>query len=176
MEPQFEEETQSNIQVEEQTSLKQESKLNTFSNLEEMRKSETEVKTFTNNDTKIDTKTSPLAKDKVFARKEDKKKALYKRRAKILTTVYASVCAMLLAFVGINIATMVKMSTQMQTNTETITRKETELAELKEIVVENEATNGGFYISLNEPRDYSDDVKQLTFWDKVTIVFKNIFG
>ena len=31
-------------------------------------------------------------------------------------------------------------------------------------------------ISLNEPRDYSDDIEELTFLDKMTILFRNIFG
>ena len=35
---------------------------------------------------------------------------------------------------------------------------------------------GTIEISLNEPRDYSDDTKELTFFDKLTILFRNIFS
>ena len=31
-------------------------------------------------------------------------------------------------------------------------------------------------VSLNPPRDYGDDKQELTFFDKLTILFKNLFG
>ena len=37
-------------------------------------------------------------------------------------------------------------------------------------------TKGEFQRSLNEPREYSEDKKELTWLDKITILFRNIFG
>jgi len=107
-------------------------------------------------------------------KRADQKKALYKKRIKIVTGVYATAVTLLLAFVGVNIATMAMLNKKITTNTETIQTQQQQI-EVLEQTPEN-LPGGEFQISLNEPRDYSEDKKELTFLDKLTILFRNLFG
>ncbi len=117
---------------------------------------------------------APISEDRTFKRKADEKKVFLKKRQKLVTAVYISVASLLLAFVGINIATLAILNKDINTNANTI--------QIESVRVENAPksetsdTPTFMEISLNEPRDYGDDNKELTFLDKVTILFRNIFG
>ena len=112
--------------------------------------------------------------DRMFVKKADQKKALYKKRIKIVTSVYTTAMVLLLAFVGVNIATMASLQKDITTNTQTIQSQQEQI----ELLEQNTpgASTGNYQISLNEPRDYSEDKKELTFLDKLTILFRNLFG
>lgn len=154
--------------------VEQEKKLDNLPRVEDMRKSEKEVKTKTEVEGTTQINQSTNLQDRVFVKKSDQKKALYKKRIKIVTGVYATAVTLLLAFVGVNIATMAMLNKQITTNTDTIQSQQQQIEVLEETVPNS--PNGEFQISLNEPRDYSEDKKELTFLDKLTILFRNLFG
>lgn len=114
--------------------------------------------------------------DKTFKRKEDEKKTFLKRRLKLVTAIYIGVLSLLLSFVGINIATLAILNRDINTNTATIQAESGKVEIYENNAVDPEAPIGTIEISLNEPRDYGDDNKELTFLDKITILFRNIFG
>ncbi|MBQ9795841.1 MAG: hypothetical protein IJW36_02650 [Clostridia bacterium] len=159
-------------QVEEK--VEQEKKLDNLPRIQDLRKSEKEIKTKTEIEgaTKVESATQP--QDRVFVRKADQKKALYKKRIKIVTAVYTTAIALLLAFVGVNIATLAMLNKQITTNTETIHTQQQQIEVLEQTTPN--APSGEYQISLNEPRDYSEDKKELTWLDKVTILFRNLFS
>jgi len=82
---------------------------------------------------------------------------------------------LLLGFVISNIATLAILDKSITTNTKTIQSKKDEIVKVLE---ESEPGTeiGDFQISLNEPRDYSEDKKELTWLDKITILFRNLFS
>ena len=170
-------ETNADVQIATETSeeTKKETSLDNFPRLEDLIKSEKEIKTKT--EIQGVTKVEPNVKteDRVFTRKTDEKKTYIKRRLKTITGVYISVVTLLLAFVGVNIATLAILNKDINSATNTI-KSQTEVV----TYIENSATPstpaGEYQISLNEPRDYSEDKKELTFLDKITILFRNIFG
>lgn len=154
--------------------VEQEKKLDNFPRIEELRKSEKEVKTNTQIEGATELKTETEFEDRMFVKKADQKKALYKKRIKIVTSVYTTAMVLLLAFVGVNIATMASLQKDITTNTQTIQSQQEQIEMLEQNTPG--ASTGNFHISLNEPRDYSEDKKELTFLDKVTILFRNLFG
>lgn len=154
--------------------VEQEKKLDDLPRVEDMRKSEKEIKTQTQVEGATAIETETQTQDRVFVKKADQKKALYKKRLKIVTGVYATALTLLLAFVGVNIATMVMLNKKITTNTDTI-QTQMDQIELLEQTTPTSPT-GNYQISLNEPRDYSEDKKELTFLDKLTILFRNLFG
>ena len=154
--------------------VEQETKLDDFPRVEDMRKSEKEIKIESQVEGATAIEKETQTQDRVFIKKADQKKALYKKRIKIVTGVYATALTLLLAFVGVNIATMVMLNKQITTNTETI-QTQMEQIELLEQTTPNQP-NLNYQISLNEPRDYSEDKKELTFLDKLTILFRNLFA
>ncbi|MGN0787800.1 MAG: hypothetical protein ACI4L6_01875 [Candidatus Onthoplasma sp.] len=154
----------------------EEKKLEDLPRLEEMMRTERQVKTAQTQQIQAKTIEKPLMQDRVFARKVDEKKDLIKKRLKIVTVVYTSVLCLLLAFVGINVANLIVSNKTITKNTTTITEKSQQLKELQQVHTDPADPNPVVEIQLNEPRDYSDDKKELTFFDKLTILFKNLFG
>ena len=149
-----------------------EKKLDNLPRIEDLIKSEKSVKSAQKiegvTDTQID------ARDKVFARKEDKTKNYMRKRLKIATGVYVSIVAMLLALVGVNVVTLALLNKEITTNTETI-QQQTSVLESQQ-AVENVVGGEEIIVNLEPPRDYTDDNKELTFMDKITILFRNLFG
>lgn len=165
------------VQTETVTSVQEETKqtLENFPRIEDLRKSEQEVKlnTQVEGTTQVEQKTQ--TKDKVFTRKSDERKIHLKKRLKIVTAVYTSVVVLLLGFVIANIATLAVLDKSISKNTKTIQSQKDEIVKvLEESNPGEELAN--FEISLNEPRDYSEDKKELTWLDKITILFRNLFG
>ena len=81
--------------------------------------------------------------------------------------------ALLLGFVITNAATLAVMDKKIDTATKTIQSSQQQV----EILKENQVPTGeSLPISLNEPRDYSEDKRELTFLDKLTILFRNLFA
>lgn len=157
---------------------KTETRLSDFLRLEDMLKSEKEVKQNTEIKGLEKASGETLAEDRTFARKKDEKKVYIKRRLKIVTGVYVAVVSLLLAFAGVNVATLATQGGNSHTNDIAITQLTGEVENASEDINEEMLNQGvaPFTVSLNEPRDYSDDNKELSFLDKVTILFRNIFG
>ena len=177
MEEEFEKQESISIQTETVTSVEETTKptLSSLPSLEELKKSEQQVQTQTEIEgvTQVEQKTQ--TKDRIFTRKSDEKKVHIKKRLKIVTAVYSTVVALLLSFVITNVATLAILNISINTNTETIQTEQTQ------ILIEESQTPAGsqlgeYQISLNEPRDYSEDKKELTWLDKITILFRNIFS
>lgn len=176
MEEELEKQESISIQTETQTSVEQKTQtLDSFPRIEDLRKSEQEVKinTEVQGTTQVEQRT--FVKDRAFTRKSDERKVHLKKRIKIVTVVYTSVVVLLLSFVIANIATLAMLDKSVTTNTKTIQSKKDEIVKVLEETTPGEEI-GNFQISLNEPRDYSEDKKELTWLDKLTIVFRNIFG
>jgi len=144
--------------------------------LEDLLKSEKEVKTENKIEglTAVEPQTS--IHDRTFARKEDKKKIMVKRRLKTITAVYGVVVSLLLAFVGINLFTLISLNKDITSNTATMQAQNEVIQVFENNAPTPEAPAGSFEISLNEPRDYADDKEELTMFDKITILFRNLFG
>ena len=152
--------------------------LDSLPRLEDLLKSEKEIKTEkkTTLEGLTQVKQETKLHDRTFARVEDQKKEFVKRRVKIVTGVFGTVVSLLLAFVGVNLITLATLSRDIKSNTKTI-QSQTQLVEnYMEQAPAQTPPNGSFEISLNEPRDYEDDKKELTLFDKITILFRNIFG
>ena len=118
MQEEFERElnTNTNTVVEPQASstIQEESKLDDLPRLEDLRRSEKEVKSAKKIEGLEKAQDSVEVEDMVFSKKSDEKKAYLKKRVKIVAGVYATVVAILLAFVGINVATLVSMNNIMR--------------------------------------------------------------
>ena len=177
MEEELERQESVSVQTETQTSVNQETKqtLDSFPRIEDLRKSEQDVKINTQVEgaTQVDQQT--FAKDRVFKKKADEKKVFFKKRLKIVTAVYTSVVVLLLGFAIANTATLAALQKDITTNTKTIQSQKDEIVRVLEESNPGQEI-GGFQISLNEPRDYSEDKKELTWLDKITILFRNIFS
>ena len=167
-------ESSANTQVETTVETTTETRLENLPRVEDLIKSEQEVKT----QQKIEGLTESVvhAEERQFARKKDQKKAFMKQRLKVVTGVYIAVVSLLLAFVGVNVATLAILNNEINSNTNTI--------QMENYLISNEApieevqtpSQAPLEITLNEPRDYSDDKKELTFLDKLTILFRNLFS
>ena len=175
MEEELEVKESVNIQVDTLTSVENKTEtLDSFPRIEDLRKSEREVKFNTQVDgtTQVESQTS--MQDRTFTRKSDEKKIYFKKRLKIVTAVYTSVLALMLAFTIGNLATLNSLERTIKSNTEII-KSQNEVVKVLDESSKGQSI-GEFTISLNEPRDYSEDKKELTWLDKVTILFRNIFG
>ena len=165
------------VQTETITSVEEEKQtLDSLPRIEELRRSEQEVKVSTEIQGTTQVKQQTQAKDRVFKRKSDEKKVLFKKRLKIVTAVYTTVVALLLGFVITNIVTLSVLDKSITANTETIQtiQKEIDATKLENPEIAGENIN--LPIDINPPRDYSEDEKELTFLDKLTILFRNIFS
>ena len=177
MEEEFEVQESVSVQTSTITSVNEETKaaLDSLPRIEELRRSEQAVKinTEVKGATQIGTKTQ--VKDKIFTRKVDEKKIHLKKRLKIVTAVYTTVVALLLGFAITNVITLAQLNKDINSNTETIQSQKEEIVRVLEETNPGENL-GDYQISLNEPRDYSEDKKDLTWLDKITILFRNIFS
>lgn len=164
-------------QTETVTSVEKDTKqtLDSFPRIEDLRKSEQDVKVNTQVEGTTQVEQKSQVKDKIFTRKEDERKVHLKKRLKIVTAVYTTVVALLLAFVITNFATLFALEKSVTANTKTIKSQSEDIVEVLNEPVAGESV-GNFQISLNEPRDYSEDKKDLTLLDKITILFRNLFG
>ena len=177
MEEEFEKESVSSIAVETSTesAVEQETKLDSFPSIEELRKSEQQVQINTEIEGVTQVQRETKVKDKIFTRKSDERKVYLKKRLKIVTAVYTTVVALLLGFVITNIATLAILNKNITSQTTTMQNQQTEIL-VEESKTPTGESLGEFQISLNEPRDYSEDKKELTWLDKITILFRNIFS
>ena len=178
MEEEFEQVETTSVQTETVTSVEQEVKTTPSSlpSIEELKKSEqqVEVNTEIEGATVVEQKTQ--TKDRVFKKKIDERKVYIKKRLKIVTAVYTTVVALLLGFVITNIVTLAMLNKDIRTNTDTI---KAQTQQIEQVVEENPGVSPNekpIEIELNEPRDYSEDKKELTWLDKITILFRNIFS
>ena len=166
-----------NIQTETVTSVNEETKqtLDSLPRLEELRKSEQDVKVNTeiHGVSQVERKTQ--VKDRVFTRRVDEKKVYLKKRLNILKTVYTTVVTLLFAFVITNVVTFAVLNGKINGTTNTIIAAEQQISDEEKNSVLGENL-GEIQISLNEPRDYSEDKKELTWLDKMTILFRNLFS
>ena len=177
MDEELEKQESISVETQTETSVKEEAKqtLDSFPRIEDLRKSEQTVKVNTHVEGTSQVQQQTFAKDRVFKKKADEKKVFFKKRLKIVTAVYTSVVVLLLGFAIANTATLSALKKDITTNTKTIQSQKDEIVRvLEESNLGQEI--GGFQISLNEPRDYSEDKKELTWLDKITILFRNIFS
>lgn len=166
--------TNTSVEVETIASeTKQETSLETLPRLEDLIKSEKEVKVQNKIEGVTKVESNVQVENRVFKKSSEEKQKYIKRRLKIVTSVYVSVVALLLAFVGVNIVTLAMLNKDIKSNTKTINTQTERVVELSK---EPAITGQDITISLNEPRDYSEDKKELTFLDKITILFRNLFG
>lgn len=176
----MEEELSPELSVETATKIVPETKEteSSFDNLpryEDLMKSENAVAENVETQTTPSVDTNIVTQDRVFAKKKDETKIYVKKRLKIITSIYISVVALLLGFVGVNIATLAILNKDIDSKTKTIQESQSKLVEMQQADLPS-ATGEDIVITINEPRDYSDDTKELTFLDKLTILFRNIFS
>ncbi len=174
-----EKETNTNTITESEQVIKKESLLNDLPDVNDLLKSEQEIKATTTPTLKGLKSAEDLnhVENKTFTKKSDKKKDLIKRRVKVLTGVYIAVASLLFAFVGINLITLAILNRDINSNANTIDAQ-TQAVTIYENQTTPDAPPAGedITITLNEPRDYSDDDQELSFLDKLTILFRNLFG
>lgn len=167
--------TQTETRVEQEQ--EQDLALDSLPRLEDLLKSEKEIKPAPELKGLTQAKQDSATENRVFKSKEDEKKSFVKKRVKIVSAVYICVCALLFGFVIFNTVSLAILGKNINSNTNTI-KAETEHVEYLENGTQQPVPPDGqqIEITLNEPRDYSDDTKELTFFDKLTILFRNIFG
>lgn len=156
---------------------KTETRFDDMPNLEDLLKSEKEIKTEVNQTPQglQQVKQNEKPADKIFTRKEDEKRAFVKHRVKLFTTIYAIVCVLLLGFIGVNTATLVTKNRDINSQTNTMQQGRTYLVDKN--LTDNEEDNVlESYITTNVPRDYGDEDTDLSFFDRVTILFRSLFG
>lgn len=177
LKPEFETSAEVNIATQESVETKEQSTLSDLPRIEDLIKSEKEVKTAPKIEGVTDIESQTKTENRIFAKKEDKKKVYLKKRVKIATGVYVAVATLLLAFVGVNLFTLTMLDKDLSKTTNTITTQQQLLNnELKNYTPPTDATGAPIEISLNPPRDYQDDNKELTFLDKLTIIFRSLFA
>ena len=174
LKPQFENEAKTQVATETQT--ESDTRLDSLPRAEDLIKSEKEVKIENKIAGLTDAKNQSITENRTFATKKDEKKVFIKKRLKVITGVYIAVATLLLAFVGINVATMAVLNKEINTNTQTIQMENYLISNEEEVAEPADPETAPIQITLNEPRDYSDDKKELTFFDKITILFRNLFG
>ena len=171
--PQAEMNTQTINTTEESVETISMPKIEQTHNIEEFRKSELQFKTKTSLQGVAEVDSEFMTEAKEFSQKKDAKKLKSGIRAKVIKGVYFSVLSLLLVLVGANAITLAVLTGTSNKNAETIKSKQETVNE--HVLNEGELPDP-LPITLNEPRDYNDDNKELTFWDKVTILFRNIFS
>lgn len=149
--------------------------LESLPRLEDLLKSEKQLNTKQEIKGLTQAKTATTTQDKAFAQKKDEKQANLKRRLKTVTGVYAVVAGLLAVFAIVNVVTLAVLNKQLTTNLETIQTKQQQVENVK-IEDETIADSDLNIILGTPPRDYDDDDVELSFWDKVSILFKNLFG
>ena len=169
-------ELNSNIQTQSEIKSNETEKTNLTSlpRLEDLLKSEKQVKVAKKIEGLTNVKTFTQSNERAFAKKQDNSKAHLKRRIKTITGVYVAVASLLAIFAGVNVITLAVLNKQVTTNTNTIQSQQ----QTVESIIQ-EVPTAGQDISLilgTPPRDYDDDKQELSFLDKITILFRGIFG
>lgn len=175
----MEKETSANTALVSESEIKPESekRLVDLPRLEDLLRSEKEIKSAPKLNGLKRVENNTLEENKTFKSKEDEKNAIVRKRVKLITGIYISVVALLLCFVGVNIATLTIMNRDINNNADTIQSQSEQIIDIYQ-----DGLNGitdpdaSIEVSLNPPRDYGDDKQELTFFDKLTILFKNLFG
>ena len=175
----IEKETSANTALASESEIKPESekRLVDLPRLEDLLRSEKEIKSAPKLNGLKRVENNTLEENKTFKSKEDEKNAIVRKRVKLVTGIYISVVALLLCFVGVNIATLTIMNRDINNNADTIQSQSEQIIDIYQDGL-NEITDpdASIEVSLNPPRDYGDDKQELTFFDKLTILFKNLFG
>lgn len=117
-----------------------------------------------------------LTENKTFTRKADEKKQFAKRRVKTIGVIYSVCLVFLLGFAIFNLATLVGLQNDYITNANTIQNRSDQVSVWEENATDPSLPSESAAIALNLPRDYADDKQELTFFDRVAILFKNLFG
>lgn len=172
---QSEKESEALTQTIEREETTEKQSLNPFLHIDDMLKSEQELNTMTQMQGLVQVENNSILEDKPFMHKKDEKKAFIKKRIKVIAGVYIAVLTMLLTFVGINAVTLILLNKDITSNKETI-NVESERVEMARQQAEEQASGEEIQIVLNEPRDYQDDNIELSVLDKISIIFKNLFG
>ncbi len=168
--------TATEVEQEKVEETKKDLSLDDFPRLEDLLKSEKEVKQNTELTGLTDAEPSRAEENRAFKSKQDEKQKFVRKRLKLITSVYICVAVLLFGFVIFNTATLAILNKGINSNTNTI-NTQSEIVKAIEVTPETpDPENPAIEISLNEPRDYSDDTKELTFLDKLTILFRNIFA
>lgn len=177
LEEQKELQNETSIETEVVQETATETSLDNLPRLEDMLKSEKEIKQAKKIEGLQKASANDLIEEKTFAKKTDKKKPLMKKRLKIITGVYLGIVTLLLTFVGVNVGTLIALNKQTTDSLNTM-QAESQVVEVlrPEHTAPADPTEPPFVVSINEPRDYNDDKKDLTFFDKITILFRNLFG
>ncbi len=158
-------------------SEKQDIALDNLPRLEDLIKSEQEVKSETKLQGLTNAETNQLLEDRQFTRKEDEHKKFVKKRLKLVTGIYIAIATLMLGFVGANIATQAILHKKITDNTNTIKSEQNVIDIMKDNdTPDGELTGEKITITLNQPRDYNDDNHTLTIFDKLTILFRNLFN
>lgn len=174
-------EEEKQLKTETTTAIEQETKpdirLDDLPRLEDLIKSEQEIKSENKLQGLTDAEANQSIEDRPFARKEDEHKKFVKKRLKLVTGVYIAIATLLLAFVGVNIGTMVALNKKIDDNVKTIQAESTVLPVVRDAdTPDAEITGEGISITLNQPRDYNDDKQSLNILDKLTILFRSLFS
>ena len=167
----------SNIQTQSEIKTEQtQTNLESLPRIEDLLKSEQQIKTKKEIKGLQQVKTEFAPKEQEFAKKQDEKQANVKRRIKTITGVYAVVASLLAVFAGVNVVTLAILNKQATSNLETIQSKTSQV----EQIATEDLPSAGESIDLpilgKPPRDYDDDKQELTFLDKLTILFHSLFG
>ncbi len=165
-----------NIAIESDTEQASEVKLDNFPRLDDLLKSEKEIQRKTELVGLTKVEKSSMIENKTFARKSDEKRAFIKKRIKLVTIVYSCVLTLLVAFAGVNLFTMISTKKDITKSKDIIKSQTQQIAELENAVPGSDIATDTSMVTLNEPRDYDDDTKELTFLDKITILFRSIFS
>ena len=176
LEPKLNTNTEVQTETQTQTEVEKEISLGSSLRLEDLLKTEKEVKIKQEIKGLTQVESEFKTENKEFAKKKDEKKIFLKRRLKVVSGVYIAVVSLLLTFVGVNVATLAILNNAYNSNTNTIQAKQESVAYLEGTQTPPELPAEEITIALNEPRDYSDDKKDLTFFDRITIMFRSIFG
>ena len=175
MNEELEQAVQTQTQIETNIEPNVERRLDDLPRYEDMLKSEKEVSVQSGLQGLKQADVQIKFEDRPFAREQDKRKVYLKRRLKIVTVVYSVVLALLLTFTIVNIVTLASLNKKITNNTNTI-QAESSVVELLKTEDPAQEEMKNIEISLNEPRDYSEDYKDLTFFDKISILFRNLFS
>lgn len=172
----MEQELEREVEIATEIKTEQKTSLDDLPCIEDLLKTEKEVKTEKTLEGLTAVKKEVVTENRTFARQVDEKKAFVKRRIKTVTCVFSAVVTLLLAFVGINIVTLINLNKDINSTTSTIKSESVAVDIYKEQASQAVPPTGSYEITLNEPRDYSDDDKELTMLDKISIIFRNLFG
>ena len=163
-------------EVKTETETKNETRFDDMPRLEDLLKSENEVAPIQAPTLKglkqVDEGSQTI--DKTFTRKEDEKRAFVKRRVKILTTVYVIVFVLMLGLVFANTATLSVLGRNSTTATQQVEAGSVYMQSHNSNLSEDELAP--IDVAVNTPRDYGDEDTELTFFDRLTILFRSLFG